>query len=196
MSKKLVIGVFVGGRAARLGGVPKGLLRTADTNEPIVTRLARIGREALPGAELVLVGNAADYTELGHEAIADEPEGVGPLGGLLALLSRALTSRCDAVALAGDLPFVSHELLVRLAQHAPEGAVVAPRLDGVWHPLFARYRSAPCLAAARTVLARNERALHRVIAELGPRAHELPLLPEEAALLGDWDTPDDVVRPR
>lgn len=191
---KLVVGVFVGGRALRLGGLAKGLLRAPDTNEPLVARLARISREALSDSEFVLVGDAREYTELGYASISDDPKGVGPIGALIALLSHAGQLGRDAIALAADLPFVSRELVTRLAEHAPESAAVAPRVDGIWHPLFARYESERSLVAARKTLAEGKRALHSVLSHLGTSATELPLTPAEAALLDDWDTPEDVER--
>ncbi len=195
MTENLVIGVFVGGRAVRFGGVPKGLLLAPDTNEPIVSRLARITRETLPTSEFVLVGDADAYASLGYESIVDDPTGVGPIGALVALLSHAHARGRHAIALAADLPFVSTELVLRVAEHAPGCDAVAPRIDGLWHPLFARYASEPALHAARAVLAEGQRALHRVFAKLGPRAGELPLDPGEAALLRDWDRPEDVAGP-
>jgi molybdopterin-guanine dinucleotide biosynthesis protein A len=189
-----VIGVFVGGRATRFGGLAKGLLRAPETREPLVSRLARIGREALPNSELVLVGDAHAYEELGYASIADDPQGVGPIGALIALLNHAQRLGRDAIVLAADLPFVTRELVVRLAEHAPESAAVAPRVDGVWQPLFARYESERSLVAARATLAEGNRALHRVLSRLGASAAELPVTAEETALLADWDTPEDVGR--
>lgn len=189
---KLLVGVFVGGRAVRLGGLAKGLLRAPDTEEPLVSRIARISREAIVDSEFVLVGDARDYEVLEHASIADDPQGVGPIGALIALLSRASLLGRDAIAIAADMPFVSRELLTRLAEHAPGSAVVAPRVDGIWHPLFARYESERGLVAARATFAEGHRALHRVLSRLGSSAVELPLSPEEAALLKDWDTPEDV----
>ena len=59
-------------------------------------------RAALPGVELVLVGAAEPYGALGLRAIADEPAGIGPLGGLGGLLSHAGSGQ--VLALACDLP--------------------------------------------------------------------------------------------
>jgi molybdopterin-guanine dinucleotide biosynthesis protein A len=190
--KQIVAGVFVGGRARRFGGLAKGLLRAPDTNEPIVSRLARVTREAIPDSKFVLVGDARNYAALGHDSIADEPEGVGPIGALIALLSHAARIDRDAIAFAADLPFVSRDLVSRLALHAPDSSAVAPRVNGIWHPMFARYRSEPSLDAARTVLATGSHALHRVLSQLGSSAAELPLTPVEAELLRDWDAPGDV----
>lgn len=197
MARFPVVGIFVGGRSERMGGRAKGLLPTPERGEPVVARLIRVAREALGGdVELTLVGRAADYASLGAPAIADAATDVGPLGGLVALLAHAhaLGAR-DALALAGDLPFVTPALVRRLAEHSPGAAVVAPRSvmrnDGVWQPLFARYACAPALAAARACLAEGRRSLQQVIGALD--AVELPIDAEEAHLLADWDRPEDVV---
>jgi molybdopterin-guanine dinucleotide biosynthesis protein A len=112
MTAPLVMGIFVGGRGRRMGGVQKGLLIAPDTGETLVARLLRLGREA--GHEVVLLGAA----ELGADAagalqLADAAPGVGPLAGLQSLLGYA-GSR-DALCLACDMPFVSADLLARLA---------------------------------------------------------------------------------
>lgn len=189
---RFLVGVFVGGRAVRLGGIPKGLLAAPDTDEPIVSRLARVCREALPECEVVLVGDASSYAHLAHHSIPDRPPGVGPIGGLIALLSSAVACGASAIAVATDLPYVSRELVTRLSLHAPSAAAVAPRVDDLWQPLFARYDGERSLSAAKAVLAGGHRALHRVLSALGSEVAELPVTPEETLLLRDWDTPNDV----
>jgi molybdopterin-guanine dinucleotide biosynthesis protein A len=189
---RFLVGVLIGGQVLRMGGVPKGLLPAPDTNEPLVTRLARISGDALPTSEFVLVGDASPYAHLGFQSIPDEPPGIGPIGALIALLSRALRTNMDVIALATDLPFVTSSLIERLALHAPTAVAIAPRVDGLWQPLFARYRSEPSLVAAKRVVATRRYALHRVLAELGADASELPLTVDEQLLLRDWDTPTDV----
>jgi molybdopterin-guanine dinucleotide biosynthesis protein A len=190
---RIFVGVFVGGRAVRLGGVPKGLLLPApDSGEPIVARLARISREAIPNSEFVLVGDARAYAHFGHHSIDDAPSGIGPIGALIALLDRARIEQADAIALAADMPFVSRELVSRLATHAPGAAAVAPRIDGLWQPLFARYRSDVVWEAATRVVSSGRRALHHVLSYMGAASVELPLSEKEALELRDWDTPADV----
>lgn len=182
-----LVGIFVGGRGSRMGGVAKGLLQT--DGEPLVLRLARVGRAALGDTELVLVGAADAYRELGLESLPDDPPAVGPLGGLAALLAEGTRRGSPFVlTLACDLPFVSSNLLVRLARHEPEASAVAPKQQGRWQPLCARYDPSRALAAARAVLARGDRALFRVLDELG--AVELPLAPGDD--LTDWDEPSDL----
>jgi molybdopterin-guanine dinucleotide biosynthesis protein A len=189
----LLVGVFVGGRASRMGGIAKGLLTAPQTSETLVERLLRVSREALGAQESLLVGRASAYAELGLAFVEDSPPGVGPLGGLAALLETAVTRGHGAViALACDLPHVSAGLIARLAAHAPAALAVAPRPDGVWQPLVARYEPRSALEAARSALAAGDRALYRVLDRLGSGAVELALSAEEAAQLRDWDEPGDL----
>ena len=182
----MLTGIFVGGSATRMQGAPKGLL--LHRGEPLVVRLARVAREA--GSDVVLVGRADAYAALSLPAIADAPDVAGPLGGLVALFEAAGSGSC--IALAGDMPAVGSRLFARLVDHASRAVALAPRIEGKWQPLFARYQAEPALAAARRVVARGERALFRVLEELGPAAVELPLDDAERAELRDWDEPRDV----
>jgi|RhiMethySRZTD1v2_1073278.scaffolds.fasta_scaffold47100_3 molybdenum cofactor guanylyltransferase len=179
-----------------MGGIAKGLLSAPQGSETLVERLLRVSDEALGAHPTVLVGEASAYAALGIEVLEDLPAGVGPLGGLCALLDAGVRRETGAViALACDMPFVTKELIARLAAHAPDAALVAPRPGGIWQPLTARYAPAPALSAARDALSNGERALYRVIERLGAGAVELPLEPADAPLLRDWDEPSDLDRP-
>jgi molybdopterin-guanine dinucleotide biosynthesis protein A len=185
----VALGIFVGGRASRMGGAPKGLLPAPETGEPLVVRLARLGQEL--GLEPVLVGQADPYVAVlpGLRVVADEPAGIGPLGGLGALLAAAGPGR--ALAVACDMPFVSRDLLARL--HAePCADALAPRSGSRWEPLCAAYdapRVSPLLA---TAVAGGVRSFQALFARLEVR--ELALSAAERAELIDWDTPEDVRR--
>jgi molybdopterin-guanine dinucleotide biosynthesis protein A len=176
-----------------MGGVAKGLLTAPVGKETLVERLLRVSHEALGEHESVLVGYAPAYAELGLSFVEDEPAGAGPLGGLRALLETAARrGNGSVIALACDLPYVNASLIARLAAHARQATAVAPRPDGIWQPLVARYTPQAALFAAGTALAAGERALHCVLDRLGSGAVELPLAPGEDALLRDWDHPDDL----
>jgi molybdopterin-guanine dinucleotide biosynthesis protein A len=182
-----VAGIFVGGRATRMGGAAKGLLRAPDGSE-IAARLAEMLAEVAD--EVVLVGGAASYVHLGREAIADEISGIGPLGGLIALLRRAREGA--AIAVACDMPYVSRALVLRLATHASDAAVVAPRQGDRWQPMFARYDAARTLPVAIANAEAGRRSLQALLDRAG--VDELVLTDDESAELRDWDTPDDVRR--
>jgi molybdopterin-guanine dinucleotide biosynthesis protein A len=180
----LLAGIFVGGSGTRMGGVSKGLLRTTD-GTTLVERLRRVLTEV--GAEVVLVGTDDAYAPLGLPGIVDEPPGVGPLGGIAGLLRRA--GERPTLAVACDLPYVSAALLDRLARAAP-APIVAPKRDGRWEPLCARYEPAAVLPVIARLLAARRHALQALLDEA--RAVALPLTAEEALELRDWDVPGDV----
>ncbi len=176
----MLAGLFVGGRASRMGGIAKGLLRIE--GEPVVVRLARIAREA--GLEPVWVGPRDDaYRQaLALPEIPDARPGIGPPGGLLGLLSHG-----SAIALACDMPFVSRALLERLRDEAPGALALAPRFDGIWEPLCARYDASVRDGLERAIAA-GTRSLQPFLSALP--AHELALASRDE--LRDWDTPEDV----
>lgn len=182
-----VAGIFVGGRASRMGGLAKGLLE-APSGGPIVVRTRRLVESI--GGECVLVGAHPAYAELGVGVVADDPGAEGPLAGLLALL--ALAGERVALALACDMPFLERPLLERLLHEEAGAPVVAPRRRAadkgreVWEPLFARYDARAVLPVARALAQRGERSLQALLD--AAHARPLPLGPEEEAQLEDWDT--------
>jgi molybdopterin-guanine dinucleotide biosynthesis protein A len=172
-----------------MGGRAKGLLASPE-GPSIVERWERILRGL--GHDVVLVGGRTEHDAYAHlpiERIADEPPGIGPLGGLVALLRRAAGSRVLAVAC--DMPFVSRDLVDRLGKFPADGPILAARRDGRWEPLFARYDAASVLplALARAREVAGSRSLQRLLDQCG--AVELPLSPGEEHELDDWDSPED-----
>ena len=130
------IGVLVGGRSSRMGGRPKGLLCTPGSDETLVAHALRVGAEARC-APRWLVGDLDAYdavvarTEREPEyrgRLRDAPSGVGPLGGLRALLQAAVVCDCEhVIAVACDMPHVSRALLTTLREHPSTAAVLAAR---------------------------------------------------------------------
>jgi molybdopterin-guanine dinucleotide biosynthesis protein A len=180
-----VAGLFIGGRSTRMGGAPKGLMPGPDGQTLVARWVGLLGELGVPA---VLVGEASAYAELELPALADEPRGIGPLGGLVALLRHAGTR--PAVAFACDMPFVTRELVERLLGAPHEASIVAARRDGRWEPLFARYDPARVLPLAVARAASPHHSLQPLLDQAGAVA--LPLLPHEARQLGDWDSPADV----
>jgi molybdopterin-guanine dinucleotide biosynthesis protein A len=193
----IVGGIFVGGASRRMGGSPKGLL-VAPSGETILARAIALCEAA--ELEVVLVGDARAYASVATMqrttavmSLADEPPGIGPLGGIVALLAHASHRGArHAIALACDMPYVTLELLQRLSRDESDAAVVAPRRhDGAhgWEPLCARYHVARVLPIARARALRGAHALQALLDDAGAR--ELPLATSERAWLRDWDTPSD-----
>ena len=187
----MIVGIFVGGRARRMGGAPKGLLPAPDTGEPLVVRSARLSRAL--GFTPVLVGTADAYRAAVPDltCLADSPAGVGPMGGLSALLGFAGAE--PVIALACDMPLISESLLARLAAHPSAAQVLAARgTGGLWEPLCARYAGLELAAELARALAAGVRSFQALFARLA--CEELALSDTERAALVDWDTPEDVTR--
>jgi molybdopterin-guanine dinucleotide biosynthesis protein A len=167
-------------------GSPKGLL-TRDGRTLVARWLALF--EGL-GVPCVLVGARPEYAHVPATTLPDRPAGVGPIGGLSALLEHAESRGfADVIAVACDMPHLDEALLARLLAHGPATAVAARR-GGRWEPFFARYDVAtlrPLLAAR---LAERRHDLQGLLALAG--TVELSLTDEERGNLRDWDTPADV----
>ena len=189
-----VIGLFVGGKGKRLGGVAKGNLTLG--GQKLIEHLVATCRTALPGVEVLLVGSAEPYADLGLTVLPDDPAGIGPLGGLRALLRHAASLGADgALVFACDLPHLGAGLVRRLATEAPEADFVAARDGELWQTLAARY-GVGALPVVERAIAEGDRALQRVVSRLAERAVELRLDASERAELRDWDTPEDVEKSR
>lgn len=188
-----VVGIFVGGAGRRMGGVPKGLLVAPD-GHALVERLLAAVRAVDRALPVVLVGAADAYAHLGLPALADDPAGVGPLGGLRALLRHAAAEgRASAIALACDLPRFGPELLRRLVHERGAALAFAPRDGELWSPLTAHY-SVGALDAIDAALGAREHSLQRLFARLSHGAVECPLDARERDDLVDWDRPEDMER--
>lgn len=166
-----------------MGGVDKSALRTA-AGPTILERTVAMARGL--GLDVVLVGDGARGVDLPR--LADDPPGVGPLGGLHALLLRG--GEGHVVALACDMPHVSADDLAALVACPSVAAVVAARTDNRWEPLFARYDAPRVRPIAATLLAEGRRALTALVERAGPEAFE----PRDPRTVLDWDTPADRAR--
>ena len=194
MSSRITIGVFVGGIGSRMGGVAKGLLRTPDGNETLLERLLRQCALAAPTARPWLIGEAAAYAAFGLPQLADDPSGVGPIGGLRALLSRAQAEQSElALALACDLPFLNQVALEALISPF-SGITRVPLVEGRLQPLAAVYAPDAALSAVDRALALGKHALMQVLDQLGPALERIEFDDTGARALRDWDTPEDIRR--
>jgi molybdenum cofactor guanylyltransferase len=190
------VGIFVGGQGRRMGGVAKGWL--LHEGRPLVERLLDACRAAAPSDEvaaLYLIGNVSAYVQTHVPALADDPPGVGPMGGLRALLLEASRIGRDAIALAVDLPYVDAALVRRLFDEEPDAAALAPREENRWQPLFARYRPSALLSVIDAALADGQTSLQTLfdrLWRLGAHTAELVLSADERSALRDWDRPSDM----
>jgi molybdopterin-guanine dinucleotide biosynthesis protein A len=190
-----LFGILIGGRGSRMGGIAKGLLPliggAAETGT-VLSRQLQVIEVAAPTAEVLLIGEHSAYSNVDLPGVLDSPPGVGPMGGLRALLVVAAERGRPAIAMACDMPAITAALLQRLLTESRSAPALAPKLDNRWQPLFARYDASRCLPVVDELLAQGQRALHRVLDRAGAATLELSL--EEASQLRDWDDPSDIER--
>lgn len=193
MEELPLVGLFVGGAGRRMGGAPKGLLLGLD-GRPLLERLISEVSAAAPAASLVLVGDSSAYARFNLRSLPDAPRGVGPLGGLRALLMEACDRGIDsALALSCDLPFISSALLRRLMLEEPGAMALSPRDGDLWSSMTARY-AVRALQEVDTALSEHQYALQGLFNRLGENARALPLSEAERAQLRDWDSPEDMTQ--
>ncbi len=188
--------IIAGGRARRLGGVPKPFLRIA--GRTIAERQLAVLRP-LFGRVLAVVaqpGDHAAWSELGVATLTDRVPGAGPLAGVTVALG-AVPGDASVVCVAGDLPFLAPDLLAALRDADPAAVAVAPRVGTAVEPLCARY-AARLLPDAQARLASGRLALHRLIEEADrpvwlEGATLAALDPRGCAFL-NVNTPEDLAR--
>ncbi|MBX6426390.1 MAG: molybdenum cofactor guanylyltransferase MobA [Variibacter sp.] len=133
--------VLAGGRARRMGGGDKALLRVGDST--ILDRvLARLG----PQCERLLInanGDPGRFAATRLPVVADDVGGfAGPLAGILAGLDWAARNEPGirwVVSVPGDCPFLPRDLVARLhAARAAQSVPLACARSGAWsHPVVA-----------------------------------------------------------
>jgi molybdopterin-guanine dinucleotide biosynthesis protein A len=157
-------GVLVaGGRAERLGGIAKGLLRVS--GEPLAARTLRLLRSLFPEV-LVVANDPAPYLGLGAPVIPDAIPGKGAPGGLHAALRSASTGWVFATGC--DMPFLSADAIRFLWARrgsAPAAAVAWERgLEGL-HAFWSR----AALPVVDRMLREGDPSLRALAAAVGAR---------------------------
>jgi molybdenum cofactor guanylyltransferase len=185
--------LIAGGRATRMGGAPKGLLRV--DGEPIAARSLALFRRVF-GRALVIANDPRPYAGLGAPILPDLLPGRGAPGGLHAALSAAETRWVFAAGC--DMPFLDAGPIAFLAARRPGADAVIVRTGGRLEPLHA-FWSRACLPALERLLAAGDPSLRDLaravnariveeeewrLADPGGRALENANTPEDAARLG------------
>jgi hypothetical protein len=137
-SRLVLAGIFVGGSGVRMGGCAKGLL-TAPGGGTLVDRWRAL-LQAVGVERVILVGHHDAYASVDLEAIDEVPAGIGPIGGLAALLERG-GARPGARAGVRHAPRVrrARGALARMGRRArggaqARGALGAPLREIRLHP--------------------------------------------------------------
>jgi molybdopterin-guanine dinucleotide biosynthesis protein A len=151
-----------GGRARRLGGVPKGALRLH--GEPLLARALRVLGELF--GETLLVGGGPPPPGANARAVEDVIPGRGAPGGLHAAL-RASPTEWIFLA-AWDMPFLAPAPIAWLAAQRAGAPAVAVAWRGRVEPLHA-FWSRACLPAVERALARGAPSMAELAEAVGAR---------------------------
>ncbi len=183
--------LIAGGRASRMGGVPKGLLRL--DGRPLLARsLELFGR--LFGASLLVVNDPAPYAGFEVPTVADLLPGHGAPGGLHAALRAAAS---EWVFAAGcDMPFLSAGGIALLAARRAGALAVVPRWEGRLEPLHALW-SRRALPLVERALIEGEPSLQRLAALVGAEVVEPDAWREvdpEGRAFANANTPEEASR--
>jgi len=158
--------LVAGGRARRLGGAVKGMLRI--DGEPLAARSVRLfGR--LFCEVLVVTNQPEPYAQLGVRLEGDRIADRGAPGGIHAALAAATTPWVFTAAC--DMPFVSASGVALLAGRRAGALAVVPRWGGRLEPLHALW-SRSCLPAFERALAQGAPSLQELAALVGARIVE------------------------
>ncbi|MBA3438601.1 MAG: molybdenum cofactor guanylyltransferase [Pyrinomonadaceae bacterium] len=152
--------ILIGGASSRMG-TDKAQLRLGD--ETFVERISNA--LTMVADKISLVGSMTKHNEWFLPVVPDVYPGCGALGGVHAALHWCRAPW--AVVVACDLPFVTAELLLRLASLASTSenfAAVAPvQNDNRPQPLCALYAREFCLPQAEQLLRSGERRAHALL---------------------------------
>lgn len=188
--------VLAGGHSDRMG-VDK--LRLPVAGQPLLERVADVAAEVCDEV-LVVGGDKVEVTGVrlpeGARVLADEVPGQGPLGGLATALGAA--SNHWVLAVAGDLPWLSADVIRALWDARDDARVVVPVTDSGPEPLLALYHK-DCLGPAKEALGEGKRRLVAIfpsvdVAEV-PAAVLQAVDPGLASLV-NVNTPEDLVAAR
>ncbi|HET8723179.1 MAG TPA: molybdenum cofactor guanylyltransferase [Anaeromyxobacteraceae bacterium] len=183
--------VVAGGRALRMGGTPKGLLRLG--GETLAARTVALFR-SLFGEVLVSTADPEPWTALGAQVVPDVIAGRGAPGGLHAALGAARTGWIFAAGC--DMPFLAEAPIRFLAARRGDAAAVLVEwergLEGL-HGFWSR-RALPVVERS---LREGEPSLRELAVAVGaavvPAAEWRPVDPLGRSF-ENANTPEDLAR--
>jgi molybdopterin-guanine dinucleotide biosynthesis protein A len=185
-------GVLVaGGRASRLGGVPKGLLEL--DGEPLVARALRVF-EGLFAESLVVANDGTPYARFGARVVPDVVAGKGAPGGLHAALCAARTGWIFTAAC--DMPFLAAGPIAALAAERGDAPAAAVIWRGRLEPLHA-FWSRRCLGTLEGLLRDGDPSMWRVASAVGARfvtEERWRAIDPEGRAFANANAPEDLAR--
>jgi len=125
--------ILAGGKAKRLNGVDKGLLKIQGKSmiEHTINTLKKCTHP------IIILSNNNNYKSFGYPIFADEVKNSGPLSGICKGLS--ITNTDWNVFMTCDSPFVKQELVQFLINQTANHQAIIPSYKGKIYPLNALY---------------------------------------------------------
>lgn len=174
--------ILAGGRARRMGGGDKPLLRLGGRTllERVVERL---GPQCAAGLALSANGDPARFSGFPGPVLPDPvPDQPGPLAGILAGLEHAgARGIARVVSVSGDAPFLPEDLVARLNAVASETGIALAASGERQHYTIALWPTA-LSDALRDYLERGERRVGAFIARHGAAVATWPVEPVDPFL--------------
>ncbi|WP_375456693.1 molybdenum cofactor guanylyltransferase MobA [uncultured Methylobacterium sp.] len=186
--------ILAGGLARRMGGGDKVLLRLGGRTllDHVTERLA----PQCAGLALSANGDPARFPDFPGpvlpDTVADHP---GPLAGILAGLDHAAARHPDVasvVSVSGDLPFLPHDLVVRLLAARGRAAIVLAASGDRAHHTVALWPVGLRADLRAALVERGERRVGAFLTRHGSAAVPWPTAPADPFL--NVNTPDDLER--
>jgi molybdopterin-guanine dinucleotide biosynthesis protein A len=175
-----------------MGGVAKGLLRCEDRS--LLERVVESIDSFDPALPIVLVGHHSAYRNgLGSALpmLRDSPQGVGPIGGIVALARFAVQiGRSKIFVLACDHPYISALTLAKLRAKG-DGAHAIGFAQNKWQPFVSLLWVDDVARATENSLARCRYSLRSMLQDFERPVRRVAITAMEAT---DWDTPEDISR--
>jgi molybdopterin-guanine dinucleotide biosynthesis protein A len=178
--------VLAGGRAARLGGQAKPQLVVG--GRPMLMTVL----DAVVEADRRVVVGPPQPVPAGVVLVREQPPGGGPVAALRAGLTEVSTD--VAVLLAGDLPFLTADLIEELRQRLTGDGVLVVDDSGRDQLLLGVWRTAALRAAVADTS--GPTSLRKVLAPLAVRRLRPAVPPGAPPPWMDCDTPGDLARAR
>ena len=186
--------VLAGGRASRMGGGDKTLLKVGGA-----TILARVLTRIRPHCTSIVLnanGDASRFSAFGLPLVADEvPDFAGPLAGILAGLEWAAREHPKIEWIAsvpGDCPFLPRDLIPRLHEvRFSEGKILACARSGEWrHPVVALWPVALRIDLRRALFDEDLHKIELFTGRYGVAVAEWPDRPIDPFM--NVNTPEDL----
>jgi molybdopterin-guanine dinucleotide biosynthesis protein A len=191
IAKDIGAAILAGGRASRLKGMVKGLIKLPG-GMTVIERLVNEVQKTGIDDVILCANDGTPYASLGLDTVPDRLPGKGPLGGIDAALGHYAGQKKAVLFLPCDLPAVTSKEISSLLESCadtPKSIVYAHTADGIEHPLCAVVAVDEC-DAVRTALEDKKLSVRRLWQELDGKQVEFA----DSAAFVNVNTSEDLER--